>query len=99
MKIEIPPYGYDLVNGELVENEGELEVLKIVVKYRDWGYTLKAIAYELAEAGIACRAGKSYATQGIQRMLDKELTHNHTEFHSNVGRFYSDMVDASFVDK
>lgn len=75
MKIEIPPYGYDLVNGELVENEGELEVLKIVVKYRKRGYTLNAIAYELAEAGIASRGGEPYAAQGIQRMLDKELTH------------------------
>jgi site-specific DNA recombinase len=65
----IPPYGYDLVNGELFPNEGELEVLKIVIKYRKRGYTLKAIAYELAEAGIASRAGKPFAYQGIQRML------------------------------
>jgi DNA invertase Pin-like site-specific DNA recombinase len=65
----IPPYGFDLVDGDLVPNEGEQEVLEVVSKYRKRGYTLKSIAEELAKAGIKSRAGKPFAYQGIQRML------------------------------
>lgn len=65
----IPPYGFDLIDDELVPNEAEQEVLEVVRKYRQRGYTLKAIADALSEAGIASRAGKPFHYQGIQRML------------------------------
>jgi len=69
----IPPYGYDLVDGELVANEGEQEVLSVVRNYRKRGYTLKAIAGELTAAGIRSRAGTPFAYQGIQKMVKESI--------------------------
>jgi site-specific DNA recombinase len=63
------PYGYDLVDDELVKNEGEQKVLGLVQKYRRQGCTLKGIAQELANSGIKSRAGKPFAYQSVQRML------------------------------
>jgi site-specific DNA recombinase len=65
-----PPYGYDLFDGELVKNQAEQKVLALVLKWRKQGCTLKGIAQELADAGIKSRAGKPFAYQSVQRMLD-----------------------------
>lgn len=63
-----PPYGFDLVDGELVENEAEQAVLVLVKKYRAKGLSLQKIAVVMADQGIRSRANKPFHYQSISKM-------------------------------
>lgn len=63
-----PPYGFDLVSGELIENDQEQAVLALVKKYRGRGLSLQTIARLMAEQGIRSRVGKPFLRQGLARM-------------------------------
>jgi site-specific DNA recombinase len=63
-----PPYGFDLVNGELLENTGEQAVLDLVRKYRAKGLSLRKIAEVLADKGFKSRSGTTLHFQAIGRM-------------------------------
>ena len=63
-----PPYGFQVVNGELIENEAEQSVLALVRKYRNKGLSLRKIAETLADKGVNSRAGKPIHFQAIARM-------------------------------
>jgi len=63
-----PPYGFDLVDGELLENAGEQAVLDLVRKYRAKGLSLRKIAQVLANKGFKSRAGTTLHFQAIGRM-------------------------------
>jgi site-specific DNA recombinase len=63
-----PPYGFDLVNGELLENAGEQAVLVLVRKYRARGLSLRKIAQALADKGIRSRVNKVFWSQSILGM-------------------------------
>jgi site-specific DNA recombinase len=62
------PYGSDLVDGELVDNDAEQAVLKLVRKYRGRGLSLRKIAEVMAEQGIRSRADKPFHFQALARM-------------------------------
>jgi DNA invertase Pin-like site-specific DNA recombinase len=63
-----PLYGFNLLNGELVENTSEQAVLRLVRKYRAKGMTLRAIAEALSSKGLQSRAGKNFHPSQISRM-------------------------------
>jgi DNA invertase Pin-like site-specific DNA recombinase len=63
------PYGFSVENGLLVQNEAEVELLRIVREYAASGLSLNGICAELARVGITSRKGKGFAPAQIKRML------------------------------
>jgi len=63
-----PPYGYDLVDGELIENENEQQVIKLVAKYKAAGLSYRKIAAIIDEAGHKSRTGKQLSAMSVSRM-------------------------------
>ena len=62
------PYGFDLVNGELIEDEAEQEVIQKAKAYQAEGLSLRKIAAELDKQGIKTRRGSIFAANQIKRM-------------------------------
>lgn len=62
------PYGYNLVDGDLVENDDEQEVIKLVAKYKAKGLSLRKIAAVLDRAGHRSRTGKPLSAMSVSRM-------------------------------
>jgi site-specific DNA recombinase len=63
-----PPYGFRLVNGEMLENTGEQAVLALVRNYRAKGLSLRKIAQALADKGFKSRGGKAFVLSSVARM-------------------------------
>ena len=63
------PYGFDLVNGELIEDEAEQEVIQKAKAYQVEGLSLRKIAAELDKQGIKTRRGSIFAANQIKRMV------------------------------
>jgi DNA invertase Pin-like site-specific DNA recombinase len=63
-----PPYGFDLANGELIENAGEQAVLELVRKYRAKGLSLRKIAKALADRGMRSRTNQTFGPSSLSRM-------------------------------
>ena len=63
------PYGFDLVNGELVRNEAEQSVIGQARHLHEAGLSLRKIAAELDRQGIKARSGSIFAAPQIQRMV------------------------------
>ena len=63
------PYGYRLVNGELVMDEAEQNVIRQAKKLRASGLSLLAVAKRLDERGIRARNGKPFVAVQVQRMV------------------------------
>jgi DNA invertase Pin-like site-specific DNA recombinase len=63
-----PPYGYDLVDGELIENENEQQVIKLVAKYKSAGLSYRKIAAVIDEAGHKSRTGKQLSAMSVSRI-------------------------------
>ena len=63
-----PPYGYDLVDGKLVKNQKEQEVIKLTIKYRAEGLSYSKIARVLAGAGFLSRTGRTFDHKSIKKM-------------------------------
>lgn len=64
-----PPYGFDEVNGQLVENESEQAVVRRVRELRGYGTSLRSIASSLTDVGVFARNGKPFDAKQIARML------------------------------
>jgi DNA invertase Pin-like site-specific DNA recombinase len=62
------PYGYSLVDGDLVENENEQQVIKLVAKYKAKGLSYSRIGRVLAEAGHLSRTNKQFNHKCIKQM-------------------------------
>lgn len=52
------PYGYDEKNGMLIENKREMEMLALVLEYREAGMSLEQIAKMLVALGFRNKVGK-----------------------------------------
>ena len=65
----LPPYGFSVENGLLVQNEAEQDVLRIVREMFAAGLSMNAITNELRIAGLVPRSGKVWHAQQIKRML------------------------------
>jgi site-specific DNA recombinase len=62
------PYGFELVDGELIEHPGEQAVLKVVRKHRSQGMPLRKIAAVLAERGHKSRTNQVFNPSSVRRM-------------------------------
>jgi DNA invertase Pin-like site-specific DNA recombinase len=63
------PYGFKLVDGELIEDEAEQEVIQKAKAYQAQGLSLRKIAAELDKQGIKTRRGSIFAANQIKRMV------------------------------
>jgi DNA invertase Pin-like site-specific DNA recombinase len=62
------PYGYDLVDGSLVENASEQHVVQLVAQYKSEGLSYSRIGRVLAEAGHLSRTNKQFNHKCIKQM-------------------------------
>lgn len=62
------PYGFRLVDGELVEHDVEQEVIAEARKLRNAGMTLRAVAGELSKRGFTTRTGRAFAAMQVARI-------------------------------
>ena len=67
-----PPYGYKPVDGKLVINPEEADIVRLVFSMRKQGYTLQAIADELNYRGCKSRKGNPFLTSAVQSILARE---------------------------
>ncbi len=63
------PYGFDLVDGELIPNDFEQDVIRQAKRLRESGLSLNAVAKELEKVGILTRNNKVFDGKQIQRMV------------------------------
>ena len=63
------PYGFKLVDGELIDDEAEQEVIQKAKAYHSEGLSLRKIAAELDKQGIKTRRGSIFAANQISRMV------------------------------
>lgn len=63
------PYGFELVNGDLVEDSFEQGVIHQARELRDSGLSLAAVAKELDRRGIQSRNAKPFAAMQIKRLV------------------------------
>lgn len=66
------PYGYSAVNGKLVINEKEAEVVRKIFEMSDNGYSYRSILQSLKEEGFVTRKGKDFVISTIQSVLGNE---------------------------
>lgn len=66
------PFGYDLVNGELVINEEQAEWVRTVFQMRAEGVTMQAIADTLNNEGVQTKRGAEWSRKQVMDMLHRE---------------------------
>jgi len=67
------PYGFDREGAALVEAEEEQAVLGDIRAMRDAGLSLRAIAQELTERGVATKRGGKWEAATVSRLLKNTL--------------------------
>ena len=71
-KIAYPPYGYDYIDGKMVVNEEQSEVVKWIYSQVLSGNSPAGIAKELNERGIATKRGGRWTGHTINGMIRNE---------------------------
>jgi site-specific DNA recombinase len=66
------PYGFQNVNGTLVEDLAEQKVIRRIVSLRKKGYSIRRIVSTLAEDGYLNRRGKLFQKTQVERILHRE---------------------------
>ena len=79
-----PPYGYKAVNKELVVDEAEAQVVRMVYAGKAKGLTLRAIAEILNEEGLTNRQGNPFTFATIQKILLNEEVYKGTYTYNDV---------------
>ena len=64
------PYGYKVENGQLVLNESEVPIVKMVFEGLDAGRTLWDIADSLTAAGLTTRKGTAFRESNVRSIRD-----------------------------
>ena len=62
------PYGFHLVDGELVEHDAEQEVIAEARKLRTAGLSLRAVAERLSKRGFKTRSGRAFIHTQVARI-------------------------------
>jgi len=65
------PYGFDCIQGKLVENHQEQEVISKILELRANGYSMRNIASTLNEDGILTKRGKHWQATQVQGILKR----------------------------
>lgn len=66
-----PAFGQESVNGELVENEKEQEVIELIRRHHKSGKSLQQIADWLNQQGYTTKRGSEWKRISIKRVLDR----------------------------
>ena len=92
-----PPIGYNVVNGELVVNEEEAEIVRLIFALRKSGMTLVNIAEELNRRGLKTKTGGAFAHSAIHAILNNEPTYRGT-YRYGKGQLMEDQHEAILKD-
>lgn len=65
------PFGWDLMDGRLVENQAEQMVIRCIVDCRDQGMSLRAIADILNGRAISTKKGRRWYGETVRSILDR----------------------------
>ena len=79
------PYGYRVKDGQLVIEEGEVEIVKIVFEKRGNCLTLQDIADWLNDYGYVSRSGKKFHPSQIRSILSNRKTYEGMYSYSDLG--------------
>ena len=71
-KISYPPYGYDNIDGKMVVNREQAEVVRKIFDYFLSGDSASAVAKRLNEEGIPSKKGGQWCTGTIYKMIRNE---------------------------
>jgi site-specific DNA recombinase len=77
-------YGYDLINGHLVVNERQAEIVRQVFTMRQLGMTFHGIAEILNVQGIPTRKGAKWTRTQVWEMVQREEFYKGTYIHGSV---------------
>jgi len=67
------PYGFNQVDGELVEDEREQGIIRRIKRYRRSGWTFRRIASKLNESGIPTKNAKEWKPGTVHYLLNNDL--------------------------
>jgi len=65
------PYGFDCIQGKLVENHQEQEVISRIMALRAKGHSMRKIASTLNEDGVLTKRGKQWQATQVQGILKR----------------------------
>lgn len=80
-----PPLGYKAVNGELVIDPDEAEIVRMIFKLRMEGEPMMAIAQKLNEQGYRTRRGQAFKHSTVQQVLNNESTYRGSYYYGKSG--------------
>ena len=66
-----PPFGQKSVNGKLVENSQEQEIIELIRRHHKSGKSLPQIASWLNLQGYTTKRGKHWQPVSVKRVLDR----------------------------
>ncbi|MEM9567652.1 MAG: recombinase family protein [Cyanobacteria bacterium P01_E01_bin.34] len=66
-----PAFGQQVVNGELVDNPRELEIVDFIRRHHKSGKTLQQIADWLNERNYTTKRGQQWKRISVKRVLDR----------------------------
>ena len=66
------PFGYDTVNGELVEDKREMKVVRLILKLRKQGWTYTAIGEKLTEDGVKTKRGGKWHPSTVRYIVKND---------------------------
>ena len=93
-----PPLGYNVVNGELIINEDEAEIVRLIFDMRKNGMTLMNIADELNRRGLKTKTGRRFAHSAVHAILNNESTYRGT-YRYGKGQLVKDQHDPILKDE
>lgn len=67
----VTPFGFKLVNKKLVEIDEEMKVIKRIVKQRNQGMTLRAIADRLNSQGVITKKGGTWQANTVSKLIQR----------------------------
>jgi len=71
-KISAPPFGYDVVEGKLVVNEPQADIVRLIFSEILAGKSTYRITKDLNQRGILSRKGRPWAVATIREMVSNE---------------------------
>jgi site-specific DNA recombinase len=79
-----PPYGYKAINGELVPDEQEANVINRIFALRESEKSLQEIANHLNQVGVPTKHGNLWSKSQLKYILDREEFYKGTYRYSNI---------------
>ena len=67
-RLGAPKYGYQVIDGELVEVESEQEVIAAIQSFREGGLSLRAVVKRLEDQGYQSRSGRPFQLTQVARI-------------------------------